>query len=155
MPVTRIPLLLISLLLAGCAMPARQQQLEQVIGGLDNELQRLEEQLAAMNSLHYQKAIDAPLTLRQALTTQTAGPQGLIPVRQTLIDGPRLSYDYRLPHGVTTLPLGNPCLDYEFELRHLGLLGQLALRWQGASGQGERLINQRDCPFSVKGPGLQ
>lgn len=155
MYLTSIPLLLISLLLTGCATPARQQQLAAAIDGLDSELQQLEEQLAVMNSLHYQKAIDAPLSLRQALTTRTPGPHGLIPARQTLADGPRLSYDYRLPQGVSTLPLGNPCLDYEFELRHLGLLGQLALHWQGANDQGSLLIDQRDCPFSVKGPGLQ
>ena len=54
-----------------------------------------------------------------------------------------------------SLPLAEPCLRYEFELRHLGRLGQLTLHWQGAAGSGEQLIQQRDCPFSAKGPGLQ
>ena len=60
-----------------------------------------------------------------------------------------------LPDGMTALPLDNPCLRYEFELRHLGRLGQLALSWQGRDAQGSRLIHQRDCPFSASGPGLQ
>ncbi|MNM36963.1 hypothetical protein D3C81_476840 [compost metagenome] len=56
---------------------------------------------------------------------------------------------------MTRLPTDNPCLRYEFELRHLGRLGQLELTWQGHRQQGNRLIRQRDCPFSAKGPGLQ
>ena len=56
---------------------------------------------------------------------------------------------------MTRLPTDNPCLRYEFELRHLGRLGQLELAWQGHGQQGNRLIRQRDCPFSAKGPGLQ
>ncbi len=56
---------------------------------------------------------------------------------------------------MASLPLAEPCLRYEFELRHLGRLGQLALHWQGAAGSGEQRIQQRDCPFSAKGPGLQ
>ncbi len=49
---------------------------------------------------------------------------------------PLLRYDYRLPAGMASLPLTEPCLRYEFELRHLGRLGQLALHWQGAAGSG-------------------
>ena len=151
---TRAALLLVSLLLAGCVTPT-QRELQQAIGGLDNELQRLEEQLIVMNGLHYQKAIDAPLSLRQALAAHAPGPRGLIPVRQKLEDGPLLSYEYRLSAAWTTLPLGDPCLDYEFELRRLGRLGQLALSWQGPAGRGERWLHQRDCAFSTKGSGLQ
>ena len=55
----RPALLLITLLLGGCASPAHQQ-LGHALSGLEGELQRLEEELAAMNGLHYQKAIDAP-----------------------------------------------------------------------------------------------
>ena len=63
----RPALLLITLLLGGCASPAHRQ-LGQALSGLEGELQRLEEELAAMNGLHYQKAIDAPLALRRYLT---------------------------------------------------------------------------------------
>ncbi len=55
----RAPLLLLTLLLGGCAAPGHQQ-LGAALSGLEGELQRLEEELAAMNGLHYQKAIDAP-----------------------------------------------------------------------------------------------
>lgn len=151
---TRAPLLLLTLLLGGCASPAHQQ-LGAALSGLEGELQRLEEELAAMNGLHYQKAIDAPLSLRRQLSAPVPTAQGLLPSRSTLTDGPLLRYDYRLPAGMASLPLTEPCLRYEFELRHLGRLGQLALHWQGAVGSGEQLIKQRDCPFSAKGPGLQ
>ncbi|WP_214454734.1 hypothetical protein [Aeromonas dhakensis] len=151
---TRAPLLLLTLLLGGCASPAHQQ-LGAALSGLEGELQRLEEELAAMNGLHYQKAIDAPLSLRRQLSAPVPTAQGLLPSRSTLTDGPLLRYDYRLPAGMASLPLTEPCLRYEFELRHLGRLGQLDLHWQGAAGSGEQLIQQRDCPFSAKGPGLQ
>ncbi len=151
---TRAPLLLLTLLLGGCASPAHQQ-LGAALSGLEGELQRLEEELAAMNGLHYQKAIDAPLSLRRRLAAPVPTAQGLLPSRSTLTDGPLLRYDYQLPAGMASLPLTEPCLRYEFELRHLGRLGQLALHWQGATGSGEQLIKQRDCPFSAKGPGLQ
>ncbi|HDX8356251.1 TPA: hypothetical protein RQM97_004295, partial [Aeromonas dhakensis] len=45
---TRAPLLLLTLLLGGCASPAHQQ-LGAALSGLEGELQRLEEELAAMN----------------------------------------------------------------------------------------------------------
>ncbi|HDZ8929769.1 TPA: hypothetical protein RUX58_004549, partial [Aeromonas dhakensis] len=64
---TRAPLLLLTLLLGGCAAPVHQQ-LGAALSGLEGELQRLEEELAAMNGLHYQKAIDAPLSLRRRLS---------------------------------------------------------------------------------------
>ncbi len=108
-----------------------------------------------MNGLHYQKAIDAPLSLRRHLVAASPPVAGVKLERRQLQDGPRLNYHYRLPGGMTTLPLDNPCLRYEFELRHLGRLGQLALSWQGLDAQGSRLIHQRDCPFSASGPGLQ
>ncbi|MGU5722234.1 hypothetical protein [Aeromonas hydrophila] len=148
---TRAPLLLLTLLLGGCAAPGHQQ-LGAALSGLEGELQRLEEELAAMNGLHYQKAIDAPLSLRRRLSAPVPTAEGLLPSRSTLTDGPLLRYDYRLPAGMASLPLAEPCLRYEFELRHLGRLG---LHWQGAAGSGEQLIQQRDCPFSAKGPGLQ
>lgn len=151
---TRAPLLLLTLLLGGCAAPAHQQ-LGAALSGLEGELQRLEEELAAMNGLHYQKAIDAPLSLRRRLSAPVPTAQGLLPSHNTLTDGPLLRYDYRLPVDMASLPLTEPCLRYEFELRHLGRLGQLALHWQGAAGSGEQLIQQRDCPFSANGPGLQ
>ncbi|WP_324017723.1 hypothetical protein [Aeromonas hydrophila] len=151
---TRAPLLLLTLLLGGCATPGHQQ-LGAALSGLEGELQRLEEELAAMNGLHYQKAIDAPLSLRRRLSAPVPTAQGLLPSRSTLTDGPLLRYDYRLPAGMTSLPLAEPCLHYEFELRHLGRLGQLTLHWQGAAGSGEQRIQQHDCPFSAKGPGLQ
>ncbi|MCE9944164.1 hypothetical protein [Aeromonas rivipollensis] len=147
-------LLLITLLLGGCASPAHQQ-LGQALSGLEGELQRLEEELAAMNGLHYQKAIDAPLALRRYLSAPSPTAEGLVPVHSQLQDGPLLRYDYRLPTTMTLLPTDNPCLRYEFELRHLGRLGQLELAWQGETGAGDLLIQQRDCPFSAKGPGLQ
>ncbi|MFM5839403.1 hypothetical protein [Aeromonas rivipollensis] len=150
----RPALLLITLLLGGCASPAHQQ-LGQALSGLEGELQRLEEELAAMNGLHYQKAIDAPLALRRYLSAPSPTAEGLVPAQSQLQDGPLLRYDYRLPTTMTRLPTDNPCLRYEFELRHLGRLGQLELAWQGKTGAGELLIQQRDCPFSAKGPGLQ
>ena len=55
----RPALLLMTLLLGGCASPSHQQ-LGAALSGLEGELQRLEEELAAMNGLHYQRAIDAP-----------------------------------------------------------------------------------------------
>ncbi len=71
---TRVSLLSVTLLLGGCASPSHQQ-LGVALTGLEGELQRLEEELAAMNGLHYQKAIDAPLSLRRMLATpaQTQG----------------------------------------------------------------------------------
>ena len=150
----RPALLLITLLLGGCASPTHQQ-LGQALSGLEGELQRLEEELAAMNGLHYQKAIDAPLALRRYLSAPSPTAEGLVPVHNQLQDGPLLRYDYRLPASMTRLPTDNPCLRYEFELRHLGRLGQLELAWQGKTGAGELLIQQRDCPFSAKGPSLQ
>ncbi len=80
---TRAPLLLLTLLLGGCASPAHQP-----LSGLEGELQRLEEELAAMNGLHYQKAIDAPLSLRRRLSAPVPTAQGLLPSRSTLTDGP-------------------------------------------------------------------
>ena len=150
----RPALLLITLLLGGCASPTHQQ-LGQALSGLEGELQRLEEELAAMNGLHYQKAIDAPLALRRHLSAPSPTAEGLVPAQSRLQDGPLLRYDYRLPASMTRLPTDNPCLRYEFELRHLGRLGQLELAWQGSGHQGSQLIRQRDCPFSAKGPGLQ
>ncbi|QIY88880.1 hypothetical protein HFP99_20980 [Aeromonas hydrophila] len=150
----RPALLLITLLLGGCASPAHRQ-LGQALSGLEGELQRLEEELAAMNGLHYQKAIDAPLALRRYLSTPSPTAEGLVPAQSQLQDGPLLRYDYHLPAPMTLLPTDNPCLRYEFELRHLGRLGQLELVWQGSGHQGSQLIRQRDCPFSARGPGLQ
>lgn len=152
---SRAPLLLMTLLLGGCAAPAHQQQLGQALNGLEGELERLEEELAAMNGLHYQKAIDAPASLRRYLKAPAPTPEGLMPEQIQLQDGPLLRYRYQLPDGMKVLPLDNPCLRYEFELRHLGRLGQLDLHWQGDGHQGQRLIQQSDCPFSAKGPGLQ
>lgn len=150
----RPALLLVTLLLGGCASPSHQQ-LGQALSGLEGELTRLEEELAAMNGLHYQKAIDAPLALRRYLSAPSPTAEGLVPAQSRLQDGPLLRYDYRLPAFMTRLPTDNPCLRYEFELRHLGRLGQLELVWQGNGQQGNRLIRQRDCPFSARGPGLQ
>ncbi|MFB2863857.1 hypothetical protein [Aeromonas sp. MdU4] len=147
MPPFKTALLVSTLLLGGCASQAHQQ-LGNVISGLEGEMQRLEEELAAMNGLNYQKAIDAPLSLRRYLQTPTPTPEGLVPVHSQLQDGPRLSYDYRLPEGMSTLPLDNPCQRYEFELRHLGHLGTLVLAWQGQQGNGSWQIRQADCPFS-------
>lgn len=149
----RASFLLITLLLGGCVSPAHQQ-LGAALDGLEGELNRLEEELAAMNGLHYQKAIDAPLSLRRYLNAPRPTAEGLVPIRSQLQDGPLLHYDYRLPVGMTSLPLDNPCLRYEFELRHLGRLGKLALHWQDAQGQQSSLIRQEECPFSPKGPGL-
>ena len=154
MSVIRPALLLVTLLLGGCASPAHQQ-LGAALSGLEGELTRLEEELAAMNGLHYQKAIDAPVALRRYLKAPAPTAEGLVPVQSRLQDGPLLRYDYRLPAGMTKLPTDNPCLRYEFELRHLGRLGQLELAWQESGHQGSQLIRQRDCPFSAKGPGLQ
>lgn len=151
MPTPRSALLLATLLLGGCASSATQQQLGAALSGLEGELQRLEEELAAMNGLHYQKAIDAPLSLRRSLKAPQPTPEGLMPVASKLEDGPTLHYRYRLPAGMSTLPLDNPCLRYEFELRHLGRLGKLEVSWQGEHGQGARLIRQADCPFTAKG----
>ncbi len=150
----RPALLLLTLLLGGCASPSHQQ-LGQALSGLEGELTRLEEELAAMNGLHYQKAIDAPLALRRYLNAPSPTAEGLVPAQSRLQNGPLLRYDYRLPASMTRLPTDNPCLRYEFELRHLGRLGQLELAWQGNGQQGSQLIHQRDCPFSARGPGLQ
>lgn len=154
MSAIRPALLLVTLLLGGCASPAHQQ-LGAALSGLEGELTRLEEELAAMNGLHYQKAIDAPVTLRRHLQAPAPTAEGLVPVQSRLQDGPLLRYDYRLPAGMASLPLDEPCLRYEFELRHLGRLGQLELAWQGEGQPGNRLIQQRDCPFSARGPDLQ
>jgi hypothetical protein len=151
---SRITVLLMTLLLGGCAAP-HQQQLSQALTGLEGELQRLEEELAAMNGLHYQKASAAPLSLRRYLAAPHPSVEGLRPEHHQLRDGPQLSYHYRLPDGMARLPLDNPCQRYEFELRHLGRLGLLDLSWQGASGSGSRQIRQSECPFSAKGSGLQ
>ena len=75
---TRVPLLLLTLLLGGCAAPVHQQ-LGAALSGLEGELQRLEEELAAMNGLHYQKAIDAPLSLRRRLTPPFPRRRGCCP----------------------------------------------------------------------------
>lgn len=154
MSAIRSALLLSTLLLGGCASPAHQQ-LGAALSGLEGELTRLEEELAAMNGLHYQKAIDAPVTLRRHLKSPAPTAEGLVPVQSRLQDGPLLRYDYRLPAGMASLPTDNPCLRYEFELRRLGRLGQLELVWQGEGNRDSRLIRQADCPFSAKGPGLQ
>ncbi len=154
MSAIRSALLLSTLLLGGCASPAHQQ-LGAALSGLEGELTRLEEELAAMNGLHYQKAIDAPVTLRRHLKSPAPTAEGLVPVQNRLQDGPLLRYDYRLPAGMASLPTDNPCLRYEFELRRLGRLGRLELVWQGEGHRDSRLIRQADCPFSAKGPGLQ
>lgn len=151
---SRTTLLLTALLLGGCASPAHQQ-LSRAVTGLEGELERLEEELAAMNGLHYQKAIDAPAALRDYLKAPAATAEGLVPAEIALQDGPLLRYRYTLPASMKELPMDNPCLRYEFELRHLGRLGQLDLHWQREGHQGQRLIQQADCPFSAKGPGLQ
>ena len=151
---TRALLLLLPLLLGGCASPSHQQ-LGAALSGLEGELQRLEEELAAMNGLHYQRAVDAPLALRRYLSAPSPTAEGLVPVQSRLQDGPLLRYDYRLPAGMARLPTDNPCLRYEFELRHLGRLGQLELVWQGRDHQGSQRIRQNDCPFSARGAGLQ
>ncbi|MGL5323644.1 MAG: hypothetical protein ACRC91_02815, partial [Aeromonas sp.] len=123
------------------------QQLGAALNGLEGELQRLEEELAAMNGLHYQKAIDAPLSLRRYLSAPQPTTEGLVPVVSKLEDGPLLRYQYRLPAGMSTLPLDNPCQRYEFELRHLGRLGKLELSWLGEQGKGSRLLRQTECVF--------
>lgn len=155
MPSSRIALLLLPLLLGGCATPVHQQRLGQALSGLEGELVRLEEELAAMNGLHYQRAADAPAALRRYLEAPSPTTQGLVPTEITLQDGPLLRYRYALPAGMRALPMDNPCLNYEFELRRLGRYGRLELAWQGAGAQGSQLIHQADCPFSAKGPGLQ
>lgn len=146
----RSPLLLATLLLGGCASSTTHQQLGAALNGLEGELQRLEEELAAMNGLHYQKAIDAPLSLRRALGAPQPTTEGLVPVSSKLEDGPILHYQYRLPVGMATLPQDNLCQRYEFELRHLGRLGKLELSWQGEQGKGARLIRQSDCPYAAQ-----
>ena len=103
-----------------------------------------------MNGLHYQKAIDAPLSLRRALGAPQPTPEGLVPVASKLEDGPLLRYQYRLPAGMASLPQDNLCQRYEFELRHLGRLGKLELNWLGEQGKGSRLIRQSDCPFGTQ-----
>ncbi|MFQ2039422.1 hypothetical protein [Aeromonas sp. s11] len=150
MPPIRAALLLATLLLGGCASSTTHQQLGAALNGLEGELQRLEEELAAMNGLHYQKAIDAPLSLRRALRAPQPTPEGLVPVASTLEDGPLLRYQYRLPAGMASLPQDNLCQRYEFELRHLGRLGKLELSWLGEQGKGSRLIRQSDCPFGAQ-----
>lgn len=151
---SRTALLLLPLLLGGCASPAHRQ-LGQALNGLEGELERLEEELAAMNGLHYQQAADAPAALRRYLKAPAPTAEGLVPAEIALQDGPLLRYRYQLPDGMRALPTDNPCLRYEFELRHLGRLGRLDLAWQGEGHQGRHLIQQADCPFSAKGPGLQ
>lgn len=150
MPPIRAALLFATLLLGGCASSTTHQQLGAALNGLEGELQRLEEELAAMNGLHYQKAIDAPLSLRRALGAPLPTPEGLVPVASKLEDGPLLRYQYRLPAGMASLPQDNLCQRYEFELRHLGRLGKLELSWLGEQGKGSRLIRQSDCPFGVQ-----
>lgn len=150
MPPIRAALLFATLLLGGCASSTTHQQLGAALNGLEGELQRLEEELAAMNGLHYQKAIDAPLSLRRALGAPRPTPEGLVPVASTLEDGPILRYQYRLPAGMASLPQDNLCQRYEFELRHLGRLGKLELSWLGEQGKGSRLIRQSDCPFGAQ-----
>ncbi|HHQ4519351.1 TPA: hypothetical protein ACSP3N_002571 [Aeromonas veronii] len=147
MPLIRAALLLATLLLGGCASSTTHQQLGAALNGLEGELQRLEEELAAMNGLHYQKAIDAPLSLRRALGAPQPTPEGLVPVASKLEDGPILRYQYRLPAGMTSLPQNNLCQRYEFELRHLGRLGKLELSWQGEQGSGSHQIRQTECVF--------
>ncbi|HEH9439775.1 TPA: hypothetical protein SIA39_001759 [Aeromonas sobria] len=155
MPPIRVVLLLATLLLGGCASSSTHQQLGAALNGLEGELQKLEEELAAMNGLHYQKAIDAPLSLRRTLSTPQPTPEGLVPVASKLEDGPLLSYRYLLPAGMASLPQSNLCQRYEFELRHLGRLGKLELSWQGEHGKGSRLIRQADCPFAAQARPLQ
>ncbi|MFQ2029471.1 hypothetical protein ACK333_11375 [Aeromonas veronii] len=150
MPPIRAPLLLATLLLGGCASSTTHQQLGAALNGLEGELHRLEEELAAMNALHYQKAIDAPLSLRRTLGAPQPTPEGLVPVASKLEDGPLLRYQYRLPAGMASLPQDNLCQRYEFELRHLGRLGKLELSWLGEQGKGSRLIRQSDCPFGTQ-----
>lgn len=150
MPPIRATLLLATLLLGGCASSTTHQQLGAALNGLEGELQRLEEELAAMNGLHYQKAIDAPLSLRRALRAPQPTPEGLVPVASKLEDGPLLRYQYRLPAGMASLPQDNLCQRYEFELRHLGRLGKLELSWLGEQGKGSRRIRQSDCPFGTQ-----
>lgn len=150
MPPIRAALLLATLLLGGCASSTTHQQLGAALNGLEGELQRLEEELAAMNGLHYQKAIDAPLSLRRALGAPQPTLEGLVPVTSKLEDGPLLRYQYRLPAGMASLPQDNLCQRYEFELRHLGRLGKLELSWLGEQGKGSRLIRQSDCPFGTQ-----
>ncbi|WP_421336882.1 hypothetical protein [Aeromonas veronii] len=150
MPPIRAALLFATLLLGGCASSTTHQQLGAALNGLEGELQRLEEELAAMNGLHYQKAIDAPLSLRRALGTLQPTPEGLVPLASKLEDGPLLRYQYRLPAGMASLPQDNLCQRYEFELRHLGRLGKLELSWLGEQGKGSRLIRQSDCPFGTQ-----
>ncbi|WP_042011758.1 hypothetical protein [Aeromonas fluvialis] len=147
MPPIRAALLFATLLLGGCASSSTQQQLGAALDGLEGELQRLEEELAAMNGLHYQKAIDAPLSLRRYLQAPSPTPEGLVPMISKLEDGPRLHYQYRLPAGMSTLPLDHLCQRYEFELRHLGRLGKLEVSWQGEQGSGSQLIRQTECAY--------
>ena len=78
MSAVRPALLIATLLLGGCASPAHQQ-LGAALSGLEGELTRLEEELAAMNGLHYQKAIDAPVALRRYLKAPAPTAEGLVP----------------------------------------------------------------------------
>lgn len=93
-----------------------------------------------------------PLSLRRRLSAPVPTAEGLLPSRSTLTDGPLLRYDYQLPAGMASLPLAEPCLRYEFELRHLGRLGQLTLHWQGAAGSGSNGSSSATAPFRPKGP---
>lgn len=136
----RLLLVLLALLLSGCASPNRQA-LGQALGTLQGEMQQLEEELAELNGLHYQKALDSPLSLRRHLAAKQAEGIGA-----TLSDGPQLTYHYRLNAAPASGQLSqNPCLDYAFELRRLGRFGLLVLQWQAGSAQGEQRQRQSDC----------
>lgn len=136
----RLMLVLLTLLLSGCAKPNRQA-LGQALGTLQGEMQQLEEELAALNGLHYQKALDSPLSLRRHLAAKQAEGIGA-----TLSDGPQLTYRYRLDAApISGLLSQSPCEEYEYELRRLGRFGLLVLQWQAGSAQGEQRQRQSDC----------
>lgn len=98
MSAVRPALLIATLLLGGCASPAHQQ-LGAALSGLEGELTRLEEELAAMNGLHYQKAIDAPVALRRYLKAPAPTAEGLVPVQSRLQDGPCCATTTGCPPG--------------------------------------------------------
>ena len=139
MSAVRPALLLSTLLLGGCASPAHQQ-LGAALSGLEGELTRLEEELAAMNGLHYQKAIDAPVALRRYLKAPTPTAEGLVPVQSWLQDGPLLRYDYRLP-DVFRQFLGHDAPDHIGKAAggegndHPDRLVRVSVLWSGRRGR--------------------
>ena len=134
---------------------ARPSAAGAALSGLEGELQRLEEELAAMNGLHYQKAIDAPLSLRRRLSAPVPTAEGLLPSRSTLTDGPccATTTGCRYRHGQPAPRRALSALRIRAAPPGPPRPARPALA--GGGGLGEQLIQQRDCPFSAKGPGLQ